>query len=74
MFKLLKEKVLEMISKYGRTEGKVGLRAVARIIIFEAFQLIIALYFKMLSVVLSGLVLIRIFLRRYIFAIFMSTC
>ena len=43
MFKLLKEKVLEMISKYGRTEGKVGLRAVARIIIFEAFQLIIAL-------------------------------
>ena len=72
--KLLKNKALEIIPKYGRTEAKVGLRVVERIIISEALQLILALYFKMLSVVLSGLVLIRIFLRRHIFAIFMPTC
>ena len=72
--KLLKDKALEIIPKYGRTEAKVGLRVAERIIIFEALQLILALYFKMLSVVLSGLVLIRIFLRRHIFAIFMPTC
>ena len=59
--KLLKDKALEVIPKYGRTETKVGLRAAERIIIFEALQLILALYFKMLSAVLSGLVLIRIF-------------
>ena len=58
--KLLKDKVLEIIPKYGRTEVKVG-RRVAERIIFEALQLILALYFKMLSVALSGLVLIRNF-------------
>ena len=58
--KLLKDKALEIIPKYGRTEAKVGLRVAERII-FEALQLILALYFKMLSVALSGLVLIRIF-------------
>ena len=60
--KLLKDKVLEIIPKYGRTEAKVGLRVVERIV-FETLQLIIALYFKMLSVALSGLVLIFIFLE-----------
>ena len=50
-----------MIPKYGRTEAKVGLRLAERIIIFETLQLILALYFKMLSVPLSGLVLIRNF-------------
>ena len=59
--KLLKDKALEIIPKYGRTEAKVGLKVAERIIIFEALQLILALYFKMMSVVLSGLVLIRIF-------------
>ena len=59
--KLLKDKALEIMPKYGKTEAKVGLRVAERIIIFEALQLILALYFKMLSVVLSGLVLIRIF-------------
>ena len=72
--KLLKDKALEIILKYGRTEAKVGLRVAERIIIFEALQLILALYFKMLSVALSGLVLICNFLRRHIFAIFMPTC
>ena len=71
---MLKDKALEIIPKYGRTESKVGFRVAERIIIFEALQLILALYFKMLSVVLSGLVLIRIFLRRHIFAIFMPIC
>ena len=71
--KLLKDKALEVIPKYGRTEAKVGLRVAERIIIFEALQLILALYFKMLPAVLSGLVLIRIFLRRHIFATFMPT-
>ena len=71
---LLKDKALEIIPKYGRTEAKVGLRVAERIIIFEALQLILALYFKMLSVALSGLVLICNFLRRHIFAIFMPTC
>ena len=72
--KLLNDKVLEIIPKYGRTEAKVGLRVAERII-FEALQLILALYFKMLSVVLSVLVLIRIFfMRRHIFTIFMPTC
>ena len=42
-------------------ELKQKLAQVAERIIFEALQLILALYFKMLSVVLSGLVLIRIF-------------
>ena len=59
--KLLKDKALEIIPKYERTEAKVGLRVAERIIIFEALQLILALYFKMLSVVLSGLVLIPSF-------------
>ena len=36
-------------------------RVAERIMIFEALQLIFALYFKMLSAVLSELVLIRIF-------------
>ena len=62
-----------IIPKYGRTGAKVGLRVAERIIIFEALQLMLALYFKMLSVVLSGLVLIRIFLRRHI-SIFMPSC
>ena len=57
---MLKDKALEIMPTYGRTEAKVGLRVAERII-FEALQLIIALYFKMLSVALSGLVLIRIF-------------
>ena len=57
---MLKNKALEIIPTYGRTEAKVGLRVAERII-FEALQLILALYFKMLSVALSGLVLIRIF-------------
>ena len=57
---MLKDKALEIIPTYGRTEAKVGLRVTERII-FEALQLILALYFKMLSVALSGLVLIRIF-------------
>ena len=72
--KLLKDKELEIIPNHGRTEAKVDLWVAERIIIFEALQLILALYFKMLSAVLSGLVLIRIFLRRHIFAIFMPTC
>ena len=71
--KLLKDKVLEIIPKYGRTEAKVGLRVAERII-FETLQLILVLNFKMLSVALSGLVLIRIFLSRHVFAIFMPTC
>ena len=33
--KLLKNKALEIIPKYGRTEAKVGLRVVERTIIFE---------------------------------------
>ena len=63
--KLLKDKALEITPKYRRTEAKVGLRVAERII-FETLQLILVLYFKMLSVALSGLVLIRIFLRRHI--------
>ena len=59
--KLLKDKALEIILKYGRTEAKVGLRVAERINIFEALQLILALYLKILSAVLSRLVLIRIF-------------
>ena len=59
--KLLKDKALEIIPKYGRTEAKFDLRVTERIIIFEALQFILALYFKMQSVVLSGLVLIRTF-------------
>ena len=54
--KLPKDKALAIITKYEKTEAKVGLRAVERIIIFEALQLILVLYFKMLSVALSGLV------------------
>ena len=57
--KLLKGKALEIMPKYGRTEAKIGLRVAERIIILEALQLILALYFKILSVALSGLVLIR---------------
>ena len=71
---LLKDKALEIIPKYGRTEAKVGLRVAERIIIFEALQLILALSFEMLSVELSGLDLIRIFLCGDVFVIFMSTC
>ena len=59
--KLLKDKALEIIPKYGRIETKLGLRIAERIIMFETLQLILALYFKMLSVALSGLVLIRNF-------------
>ena len=70
-WKLLKDKSLEIIPKYGRTEAKVGLRVGERIIIFETLQLILALYFKMLSVVLSGLVLIRIvFEETYIYHLY----
>ena len=56
--KLLKDKALEIIPKYGRTEAKVALKVAGRIIIFEALQLILAFYFKMLSVAFSRLVLI----------------
>ena len=59
--KVLKDEALEIIPKYGRTEVKVDLRVVERIIIFETLQLIVAFYFKMLSVALSGLILIRNF-------------
>ena len=59
--KLLKDKALEIIPKYGRTEAKVGIRVAKRRRIFGTLQLILALYFKMLSVALSGLVLIRNF-------------
>ena len=59
--KLVKDKGLEFKPKCGRTEGKFGLRVAERIIIFEALQLVLALYFKMLSAMLSGLDLIRIF-------------
>ena len=68
---MLKDKALEIIPKYGKAEAKVGPRVAERMI-FEALQLILALYFKM-SVALSGLVLIRIFFRRHIFVIFMPT-
>ena len=54
--KLLKDIALEILPKYGRTEAKVDLKVAGRIIIFEALVLILALYFKILSVVLSGLV------------------
>ena len=53
--KLLKDKAVEIIPKYGRTEVKVGFR-VAKII-FETLQLILVLYFKILaifSVIRSG--------------------
>ena len=43
--KLLKDKAVEIIPKYGRTEVKVGLR-VAKRIIFETFQLILVLTSK----------------------------
>ena len=64
---------MEITPRYGRTEAKIGLRVAERIIIFEARQLILALYFKMLSVVLSGLVLIRVFFEET-YTIFMPTC
>ena len=54
--KSLKDIALEILPKYGRTEAKVDLKVAVRIIIFEALVLILALYFKILSVVLSGLV------------------
>ena len=53
--KLLKDKAVEIIPKYGRTEVKVGFR-VAKII-FETLRLILVLYFKILaifSVIRSG--------------------
>ena len=53
--KLLKDKAVEIIPKYGRIEVKVGFR-VAKII-FETLQLILVLYFKILaifSVIRSG--------------------
>ena len=53
--KLLKDKAMEIIPKYGRTEVKVDFR-VAKII-FETLQLILVLYFKILaifSVIRSG--------------------
>ena len=46
--KLLKNEALEVIPKYGRTEGKVRPKVAERII-YETLQLILALYFKMLS-------------------------
>ena len=52
--KLLKDKAVEIIPKYGRTEVKVGFR-VAKI--FETLRLILVLYFKILaifSVIRSG--------------------
>ena len=48
--KLLEDKTLEIIPKYGKTEVKLGLRVAERIILFEVLQLILVLYFKMLSV------------------------
>ena len=68
--KLLKDKALEIIPKYGRTEAKVGLRVAERTIIFEALQLTLALHFKMLSVALSGLVLILIFFEETYICLF----
>ena len=58
---MLKDKTLNIITKYGITEAKVDLRVAERMKIFESLQLILALYFKILSVALSGLVLIRNF-------------
>ena len=72
--KLLKDKAFEIIPKYRRTEVKVDHGVAERIIIFEILQLILALYFKMLSIELSGLVLIHNFSGRHIFAIFMPSC
>ena len=58
---MLKDKALEIIPKYGRTEAKVGLKVSKKNNIWNILQLILALYFKMLSVALPGLVLICIF-------------
>ena len=41
--KLLKDKALEIIPKYGRIETKFGLRIAERTIMFETLQLILAL-------------------------------
>ena len=54
--KLVNDKALEIIPTQGRTEAKVALRVAERITIFQALQLILALYFKMLPVVLLALV------------------
>ena len=51
--KLFKDKALEIIPKYRRTEAKVGLGVGKRIIILETLRLILVLYFKMFSVASS---------------------
>ena len=76
--KLIKDKTFEIIPKYERTVAKVCLKVVERKIIFETHQLILVLYFTMLAVMLSELVLIFffflfVFLRIHIFGIFMLT-
>ena len=59
--KLIKDKTFEIIPKYERTVAKVCLKVAERKIIFEAHQLILVLYFTMLAVMLSELVLIFFF-------------
>ena len=74
--KLIKDKTFEIIPKYERTVAKVCLKVAERKIIFETHQLILVLYFTMLAVMLSELVLIFFFfffLRIHIFGIFMPT-
>ena len=56
--KLLNYKALEIIPKNGRIGAKVDLRVTERIVILKTLQLILALYFRMVSAAFSGLVLI----------------
>ena len=63
--KLLKDKALEIIRKYGGTEAKVGLSLAERTIIFEALQVILALILQ--NVVCS---VIRIGFNLYFFFLF----
>ena len=61
-FKLLKEKAFKIISKYGRNEAQnwpQGSKENNNFCNCITFQVILALYFKILSVVLSGLLIIR---------------
>ena len=72
-FKLLKEKALEMMP-LEELNHKVGLRALNNNIgNCITLQIILALYFNMLSVALSGWGLICNFFRRHIFAMFLPT-
>ena len=65
---MLKDKALEIICKYGRTEAKVGLSLAERTIIFEALQVILALILQ--NVVCS---VIRIGFNLYFFFFFEET-